>query len=914
VIDPLEPDRPPHHAGETVIAGESLDPSSLTARSFPVIAGFQIIREIGRGGMGVVYEAVEEVLSRRVALKVLPSSALHLPRQVERFEREARAAARLHHTNIVPVFGVGHYHGLHYYVMQYIDGPGLDAVLRELRTAREAAEMPVAPAPINGLGGQEHPDRIVISPERQEAAADMARSLATGRFAMGAALSSAATVTLAESGEPLILSPAPGISDNRAATEPASLVLGGASALSTQSGWGAPYFQGLARIGLQAAEALECANRQGVLHRDVKPSNLLLDKSGNVWLADFGLAKTPDADDLTASGDLVGTVRYMAPERFQGQCDVRSDLYGLGLTLFELVALRPAFLESDRFKLIERIQQSDPPRLKALAPKVPRDLETIILKAVAREPARRYATAAAMADDLRRFLEGRQIQARQASAPERLARWLRRNPWLAAFLVALVLGLVGSTWLAVLATQAERAARLAEGATRKERDRAEDETQKTKRSEAEVRAVLDFFQNKIMAAARPEGQEGGLGKDVPLRAAVDAAERGIGKSFEGQPAVEASIRNTLGETYYYQGDMDRAIRQYAQALALRRQVLGADARETLESANNLGLAYLELGRTSDAIMLLEDTLRRCQATLDPEDFLVGITMGNLAHAYYAVGRLADAIPLNEQTLKRMEAKFGPEHMNTLTARSNLANDYRAAGRIAEALPLFEHTETQLAREFGPSHPTTLLAKANLALAYLDLGRLADALPLFEDALKRGEKQLGPDHPDTLFFRDGLSRGYEAGGRFADALDLNRQSLKHRVARLGPDAPETLDSMNAVARDDLRVNPAEAEPLLRQALSIREKTSRDDWPTFEARSLLGASLLAQKKFGEAEPLLLKGYEGLKARAAKIPVPYQPRIKEAADRIVELYEAWGKSDRAKEWRQKLSSPPAPAATQR
>jgi tetratricopeptide (TPR) repeat protein len=882
-----------------------LDRSPETAPTFPEIAGFRIIREIGRGGMGVVYEAEEEVLSRRVALKLLPISVLHRQRQVERFEREAKAAARLHHTNIVPVFGVGHQDGHHYYVMQYIEGQGLDAVRDELRRHREVAS--AAHQPTKAGPRPEPGDRVKAGTTPRDSAAEAARSLVTGRFAVDERLSSDATTTLGESGETAIFSP-PMVPLSPAAADPSSFVLSGSSDVLSHTELGRPYFQGLARIGLQVAEALEYANRQGVLHRDVKPSNLLLDSQGNMWLTDFGLAKTADADDLTATGETLGTLRYMAPERFQGVCDARSDLYGLGLTLYELVALRPPYEETDSFKLIDRIRQSDPPRLKTLAPKVPLDLETIIHKAVEREPSRRYATAAAMAEDLRRFLEGRPILARQASKAERTVRWFRRNPWVTAFLVALMLGLFASAWQAVRATQAERAARSAEAATGKERDRAEEETAKTKKSESEARAVLDFFQNKIMAAARPEGQEGGLGKDVKLRAAVDAAERGIGPSFAGQPAVEASIRDTLGQTYYYLGEPALAIQQYQQALATRRQVLGADHADTLGSMNNLAMAYLDTGRLAEALPLFEEAMKRCRAKLGPDDPLTLVSMGNLAHAYGDAGRLADALPIHEETLKRLEARLGPDHMHTLTELNNLANAYRSAGRLGEALPLFEQTLERLRRTVGPSHPTTLLSMINLALAYRDAGRFADAIPLQAEAVKLSETQLGTDHPDTLYAMDGLAMTYEQARRFADALPLRQETLKRRRSKLGPDDPNTLASMNNLARDYLDVKPSEAEPLMRESLALHDKKFPDDWSTFETRSLLGASLMSQKKYAEAEPFLIQGYEGLTARAAKIPASSQKVVPEALGRVGQLYDDWGKKDKAQEWRKKLPLPPA------
>ncbi len=199
---------------------------------------------------------------------------------------------------------------------------------------------------------------------------------------------------------------------------PPSVSLPGASADSqARSDPDRTFFRSVARIGLQVAEALEYANRQGVLHRDVKPSNLLLDPKGNVWVADFGLAKAADAEDLTHSGDIVGTVRYMAPERFAGKCDARSDVYALGLTLYELLALRPAYAAADRHELMRRVMNEEPERLRSLVPHLPRDLETVVHKAIDREPARRYATAAALAEDLQRFLDDRPIRGAAGDPP-----------------------------------------------------------------------------------------------------------------------------------------------------------------------------------------------------------------------------------------------------------------------------------------------------------------------------------------------------------------------------------------------------------------------------------------------------------------------------------------------------------------
>jgi eukaryotic-like serine/threonine-protein kinase len=221
----------------------------------------------------------------------------------------------------------------------------------------------------------------------------------------------------------------------------------------------------VARVGLQVAQALEYAHNQGILHRDIKPSNLLLDGQGTVWVADFGLAKTVEGEDLTHTGDIVGTIRYMAQERFQGKCDARSDIYALGLTLYEMVALRPAFEQTARQALIRQVIEEEPPRLRKLDPSIPRDLEMVIQKAIAREPASRYATAGALAEDLSRFLDDKPVRARDIGMLERSWKWARRRPATASLLFGLVaailIGLASVTWQWRAAVGARDEARIA---------------------------------------------------------------------------------------------------------------------------------------------------------------------------------------------------------------------------------------------------------------------------------------------------------------------------------------------------------------------------------------------------------------------------------------------------------------------
>jgi len=395
---------------------------------------FRLLREVGRGGMGVVYEAEQQSLGRRVALKVLPAGALTDPKQVRRFEREARSAARLHHTNIVPVFGVGNHEGTHYYVMQFIQGQGLDAVLDELKQMRASR---TTKSRGHRWGSP------ILGTARRQPAADIARSLVTGRFAAGLPNSDPVpgSATLAWSSPPELPTTGPSPSESGLMSP------SGHSGVSTFPETDRRFAQGVARIGVQVAEALAYAHGQGILHRDIKPSNLLLDKNGSVWVADFGLAKAIGADDLTHTGDIVGTVRYMAPERFQGIGDARADIYALGLTLYELLALRPAFDESDRASLIRQVTQEDPPRLRRLNRAVPLDLETIVHKAMAREPGQRYTTAADLAEDLNRFIAGEPIVARPVLLWERAWKWAKRRPAIAA-----LIGVLHVAFLALLAT------------------------------------------------------------------------------------------------------------------------------------------------------------------------------------------------------------------------------------------------------------------------------------------------------------------------------------------------------------------------------------------------------------------------------------------------------------------------------
>jgi eukaryotic-like serine/threonine-protein kinase len=413
--------------------GRAADPATPAAVPPPRQLGdYQILREIGHGGMGVVYDAEQVSLGRHVALKVLTPQLLRDDNQRRRFEREAKAAAKLHHTNIVPVFGTGEHDGTPYYVMQFIQGTSLDVVIEELARMGPGSKAPTDSAP------------TVTFADREVSA--IAHSLLTGiyRPAAEAAAPPAGFDVSSRSGTAVRPSDTSGAGSSVSLPGQSGVSPGGKARKLT-------YWQSVARVGVQVADALEYAHRQGVVHRDVKPSNLLLDLAGTVWVTDFGLAKADGSENLTHTGDVLGTLRYLPPEAFDGKADARGDVYALGLTLYELVALRPAFDARDRHKLIKLVTTAEPEPVGRVRKGVPRDLETIIHKAIDRDPARRYQTAGALESDLQRFLDDEPIHARRSSSGERLARWCRRNPALAGLLAAVALLLLG---VAVVSTGA----------------------------------------------------------------------------------------------------------------------------------------------------------------------------------------------------------------------------------------------------------------------------------------------------------------------------------------------------------------------------------------------------------------------------------------------------------------------------
>jgi serine/threonine-protein kinase len=887
-------------------------------RNIPERLGeYRILREIGRGGMGVVYEAVQESLGRQVALKVLPFNTLISPTHLERFRREARAAAQLHHTNIVPVFGVGECDGFHYYAMQFIHGQSLDVVLQEVKRLRGNTSGSPAPA-------QEHERSLSLS---------AAHGLVSGRF-IGA---SERVPERAETGAPVALNPVFGFetgsllpsgrSKNPVPKTETGLAETGSSRSSTElTGSEAQYSRSVARVGLQVAEALVYAHEHGVLHRDVKPSNLLLDTAGRIWVTDFGLAKAEGSDELTYPGDIVGTLRYMAPERFQGRSDPRSDIYSLGMTLFELLTLRPAFEDTDRARLMRRVAQEEPPSLRKIDSRIPRDLETVVCKAIAKDPGDRYASAEGLAEDLRRFLADRPIQARRTPPHERVWRWCRRNPMLAglaaALLFSLLGGLAGVTW----------EWRRAEVNFRDARHQRDEADQQRNLAEANARKAHQAFDEAFTQVS--ESKLIDVPGAQPLRHQLLQAALRYYQDFLAQRHDDPALQADLTAAHFRVASLFLALDQGNQALAELRA--GLDLADTLlppysslspsegERAQGEGVnpdlplrlagfarsirrVHYTLWLSSEPLRddgTLPRAIRRWQSFARDYPGEAGFR-SDLALLYLLHGetlrnanRVDDALASFQSARDLSEKLVGEAPAMQLyqalldQAYSETTGLLTACGRTQEREAVHRAAVAFFDQQ-ASAHPIVARLRLSLASALNDLagfllrstGRVAEA----EQAIRRAIallEALVAQTPENADYRRELETSYVQLGTLLDhaaAEQAYRKSLalSEQLAANFPDVPGYRQSWahTAMLLGTFllgRSRLSEAEPLLRQSVRLRERLTADFpdhiiYPVglWRSRRQLVWLLLAGCRAREAEPLLQQSEKELEELAARKP---------------------------------------------
>jgi serine/threonine protein kinase len=828
-----------------------------------VLGRYQLLEKIGEGGGGVVYMAEQaEPVRRRVALKVV-KWGMDTKEVIARFEAERQALALMDHPNIAKVFDAGATEtGRPYFVMELVRGVPITQFCDE----------------------QQLPMRARLD------------------------------------------------------------------------------------LFITVCQAVHHAHQKGIIHRDIKPSNVLVAVQGGLAapkVIDFGIAKATeqkltDKTLFTRFHQVLGTPAYMSPEQVELaglDIDTRSDIYSLGVLLYELLAgctpfegrellaagfdemrrrlreeepkrpsTRVSMLGGDELTTVARGRQVAPRQLELA---LRGELDWIVMKALEKDRRRRYESASALGQDVERYLRNEPVSAAAPSTLYTLRKFARRNRLTLAALAAVAASLAGgavvSTWLAVRAMRAEN---------------------ETLTEAAISKAVNDFLQNDLLGQASPESQPD---RDLKLRTVLDRAAQRIEGRFASQPLVEASIRNTIVLAYRSLGEARAAEPHAARALELYRSRFGSEHPGTLNSMNNLAVVYSDQGKLAEAATLHAQALEIQKRVLGPENSGVLISMNNLAELYRLQGKPAEAETLHTQVLEIRRRTLPAEHSDTLATMNNLASVYGGQGKRAEAAALLAQVLEIQKRAIGHDHPDTVTSMNNLAVIHGAQGKFFEAANLHAQLLEIRRRVLGPDHPDTLISMNNLAVMHGAQGKFAEAAALHAQTLESRKRALGLEHPQTLGSMNNLAcifesqgkliearqllQEALQhvhdqTSPTvqslvlaslghvllaqqrfiEAEPLLRECLELSQKLAPDEWRTFHARSLLGGALSGQKRFEAAEPLLLEGYEGLKQREQRVPANYHVYIREAAGRLVRLYESWDKPARAAEWKARLRNPEA------
>lgn len=1038
-VDPEPERRPPRDAETTLHSSGASSTYGAQSDTQPSIGPYRLLRKLGEGGMGQVWLAQQTApLQRQVALKLI-RAGMYDDMLLARFLAERQSLAIMDHPSIAKVFDAGATSdGQPYFVMEYVAGERITSYCDGKR-----------------LGIR---DRL--------------------------------------------------------------------------------------ELFVKVCEAVQHAHQKAIIHRDLKPANILVvevDGKPMPRLIDFGLAKAALPREagqtmFTDQAGFVGTRGFMSPEQAdpgEQDVDTRTDVYSLGVVLYLLLTGALPFDAEDWRKkpleeVLRQLREEDPKspstrvssergigeaaaercgtEPRQLATLLRGDLDWITLKALEKDRNRRYPSASALAADLQRYLRDEPVIARPPSAAYRAQKFVRRHKALVAattaVFTALLAGTIVSAWQAVRATRAEQTAI---------------------EESARAKAVNDFLENDVLAQASAERQANPDTKpdpDLKVRTALDRAAAGIQGKFEKQPIVEASIQQTIGNTYRDLGVFPEAQKHLERALDLRkrvqgersadtlasmtdlaqiydkeekeaeaealyqkafeirrrtqgaespgaltiqsslaemyerrgkhseaeaiykhvlavqrktlgeehadtistmnglatlytntakfadaeamytkvlevkkktlgeehpaymsslsdlaelyesetkfadsvkiylklletqRRILGPEHPETLNTMNNLGGAYVGLGNLTEAENLHRTALEIQKRVLGPEHRSTVMSMNNLAVAYYRDRKYPEAEPLWKQALEIQTRVLGKEHPDTLITMNNLAGIYRRQSKYPEALAMLKETNQLQSRVLGPEDPKTLYSLNGMGVIYRTTGDYGNAEQAFRRVIEVRQRVLGKEHLETLNAMDNLAtvltdehkfreadallkaltearhrlQGdeaadmlytlndvallYQAEGQLGKAGATFAKVLEVRTRKQGAAHPDTLDALVSLA--DVRVREAkyaEAEPLLRQALASYQKTSPDSFPRYHSQSLLGISLAGQKKFEEAEPAQLAGYQGMVQQAITVPLSKRKAIPEARTQLVSLYEAWGKPEKATQWRAKSSPADSP-----
>jgi tetratricopeptide (TPR) repeat protein len=605
---------------------------------------------------------------------------------------------------------------------------------------------------------------------------------------------------------------------------------------------------------------------------------------------------------------MVGTPQYMSPEQANSSgedIDTRTDIYSLGIIFYELLAGVPPIdlrkVALDEF--LRRLREEEPVRPStkirtqdatastelarkhqteplALMREMRGDLDSIALKALEKDRSRRYGSPSEFAADIRRHLNHEAVLAVAPSAFYRARKFARRYRGALATASAFALVLI-----------------VAAGVSIRQSIRANKEA-------AAAQAINDFLENDVLAQASAATQSGSQAKsdpDLKVRTALDRAAGRITGKFGKQPGVEAAIRDTIGHTYVDLGLYADAEKQLERVVDLQRRMLGAENPTTLRTISSLANAARSEGKNAEAEALLRPVLEIQHRVLGAAHPDTLNSMNSLALVYRAECRYAQAGSFDDQALEIRRRISGPDHPNTLNLMSNLAIDYRDQGKYAQAESLFSQTLESRRRVLGPEHPDTLASMNNLAIIYLDQGKFAQAEALFNQTLEMKTRILGPEHPSTLYTLSYLAFLYQREQKYALAETYAARDLAGRRRTLGPKHPDTMTATAYLALAYLsQAKFRESEPLAREAWEVDRKNRPDDWQGFRDESLLGASLAGQKKYAEAEPLLLEGYQGMVARKDRIRAEDGYHLDRAREWVLQLSQALGKPEKAADWR--------------
>ncbi len=590
------------------------------------------------------------------------------------------------------------------------------------------------------------------------------------------------------------------------------------------------------------AGALDAAHQAGIIHRDVKPSNIRIRPDDEPMLFDFGVARHMNLSTLTLTGDFRGTPHYSSPEQVRaerGTIDSRTDVYSLGVCAYEALTGRTPFEGETTAQVFHQILDKDPPLPRALNPAISRDLETVIVTAMDKDPHRRYQSMEAFGGDLQRILDGEMILAKPAGLATKAWKRVKRNPVSTTAAATAFLAAIGFVSYVLLWSYPQ---------IRAERNEAQFQREAAVREAEKVLAVNKYLE-EMLSSANPETGD----RNVKVLTVVDRQVDRIDHAFPDQPEVEASLRTTMGQTYMSLGEWAKAEKQYRAALEIRQRILGDDHRDTLSSTSNLANSLGKLGRADEAERLYEAVLEKERRILGHDDPGTILTECNRAIFLADQGRLAEAEEGLRAVLEKERRVLGDRHPDTVEAMGALAVVLTKRQKLAEAETLQRETLEKQRENLGDDHPETLSSLANLAAILISRNELAMAEPLQREVLIKKEHVLGDDHPDTISAKHNLASLLFKQGKLDDAKRLFGEVLDARERVLGEERIETLSTMDNYAFVLLTMgNFAEAESIARRSLEIEERVLGREHPTTVATMEgLALILLQQGKLDEAD---------------------------------------------------------------